>query len=412
MIKNRTTITALLMGIFLLGACNPSNEKNNSIPIIDIEKGLKQFKIRKLSTFARKLRYVRLETNPNCLVTQNIKKIYIEKGKIIIMDQAPFLKVFDAYTGKYLYNIGRKGQGPGELPYLYSSDVNPPNNVVLLNWNKISNQFNLEGKFIKQIIHPQLNNKESIYSNSITINKNQYAAGIRYAGENQKTMIAVFNHKKQLITTCKSYENVIQHKIYKGVFMPFGQAGVFYRSPNHIRYFRGISDTIYSYHTAQRTFLPAFCFNYGKHKTTRKTWGDGENKDVIKISHICENRRYLFLDFYTKNASPEPFDDEIYRNGSICTFKNTAILGVFDKKSGSLDFLLQPIKGIRGLKNDLDEGIPFTVRSVSSKGELIDYHQSYKFLEYAEKFKNTSKSFKKLVEKIGEDDNPIVVIAE
>ncbi len=402
-----------ICSVCILGACSSSQEKANSVPVINIEKGLKQFKVHKLSTFAKKLRYVRLETNKNCLVTRNIKKIYLEKGKIIVMDGEPFLKVFDAYTGKYLYNIGKKGQGVGELPRLYSSDINPQKNVVLLNWNKISNQFNLEGKFIKQVNLPALNAKEHIYSNGVAIDQNLYASGISHSGEAQQNLTVVFNDEKQLINTTKCYENLIQlTEMGIVVFSPFDQAGTFYRSPNHIRYFRGISDTIYSYSSKKQTFLPAFCFNYGKHKTTRKVGPNRENKDLIKIRSICENKRYMFLDFETVKASPEPFDDEVFRGGSICRFKNNSILGVFNKQSATLDFLLQPIKGIRGLKNDLDNGIPFMVRSVSSKGELIDYYQADKFLEYAKRLKRTPNSFNKIIKQISEDDNPVVIIAE
>ncbi len=399
--------------VCFLGACSSSQEKDSSVPVINIEKGLKQFRVHQLSTFAKKLRYVRLETNKNCLVTRNIKKVYFEKGKIIVMDGEPFLKVFDAYTGKYLYNIGKKGQGVGELPRLYSSDINPQKNMVLLNWSKISNQFNLEGKFIKQVNLPALNAKEHIYSNGVVIDKNLYASGISHAGETQKNLTVVFNNEKQIINTTKCYENLIQlTEMGIVVFSPFDQAGIFYRSPNHIRYFRGISDTIYSYSSKKQTFLPAFCFNYGKHKTTRKVGPNRENKDLIKIRSICENKRYMFLDFETVKASPEPFDDEIFRGSSICRFKNNFILGIFNKQSATLDFLLQPIKGIRGLKNDVDNGIPFMVRSVSSKGELIDYYQADKFLEYAKRLKRTSNSFNKMIKQVSEDDNPIVVIAE
>ncbi len=247
--------------------------------------------------------------------------------------------------------------------------------------------------------------------NGIAIDNNLYATGIFYWGENQKNLTVIFNDNKQIIDTTKCYENFTFGKT--PIYSKFGQSGVFYRAPNNIiRYYRGLSDTIYSYHSEKQTFLPAFCINHGKHRTTRITGPKSENKDLIKTLSICENKRYLFFDFYTKKASPEPFEDEISRGGRNFRFINTSILGIFDKELESLDFLLQPIPSIKGLQNDIDNGIPFTVQNVSSKGELIDYHSAYKFLEYADKLKNPKKSLKNIIKQVKEDDNPIVIIAE
>ncbi len=403
-----------ILVLFVVISCTKGNEEqeNSSVSTIDIEKELKDFKIRKLSDFAKNLRYVRLETKENCLISGAIKKIYYEKGKIIVMDGDPYLKVFDGYSGKYLYNIGSKGQGPGELPYLYSTDINAEKDVVLLNWGEYSNQFNLNGKFLKSNTSPTLlDKKQSIAANRIAIDTNLYAAGIHYVGEKQSILTIIFNGEKQIIDTTECYENFIQCHIK--VYSLFGQSGVFYRVPNNIiRYYRGLSDTIYAYNAKKQTFLPAFCVNYGKHRASRKTHPNERNKDKIEIRQLCENKRYLFFDFETIKASPEPFEDEIYRGGQYLKFTNNSILGVFDKRTKSFDFLLQPIPAIKGLQNDIDNGIPFNVKNVSSKGELITYYQSYKFLEYAEKLKNPKDSFKKILKQIKEDDNPIVVIAE
>lgn len=336
----------------------------------------------------------------------------MEEDKIFVMDQKPYLKVFDAFTGTYLYNIGKQGRGPGELPYLSNVDINPYTHTILLNW-RIVNKFNFQGKFQGSIKPPSIDSVESVSSNMVMMQDNLYAGGIRYYGGNQQNLIAVFDSNKLIINKKKCYENFIQMADPSlVVWSPFDQAGVFYRTQKEVRYFRGISDTIYSYSQQQRTYTPVFVFNYGKHKTTCRTVPGLENKDLVKIKSVSESKRYIFLDFDTKKASPEPFEDEFYRGESCYNYTNTSILGIFDKKKETLSFLLQPIPGIRGFKNDIDQGIPFRVRSVTSKGQMIDYYHACKFLEYAKKIKAPNGKLKATISEVSEGDNPIIVIAQ
>lgn len=159
-------------------------------------------------------------------------------------------------------------------------------------------------------------------------------------------------------------------------------------------------------------FLPYFVIDYGKHKSTLNFSKDAENPDLIMISSIRENDRYVFLGFTTEKASPEPYEDEIYRVGRWNKFTNQSITGIFDKKTKAFHFLLQPIRGIPGIKNDIDGGISFFVRNVSSNNRLIDYYHAHKFLELAERLPSKSDSFAKVVSEISEEDNPVVLIAE
>jgi hypothetical protein len=59
-------------------------------------------------------RIVKLETNPNCLIS-NIGDIRIDDNKMFISDlRQGFILIFDM-DGKFITKFGRKGKGPGEL---------------------------------------------------------------------------------------------------------------------------------------------------------------------------------------------------------------------------------------------------------------------------------------------------------
>lgn len=397
----------------MLLSCVPSNKNDTAIPTIDIENELKNFQISKLSTYASSIHYVRLETNENCLITEGIKNIYLEDNKIFVHDRDPYLKVFGAKNGKFLYNIGARGQGPGELPHLAHVDINPFTKKILLSWGGIKNQFDFEGTFIRNIETPYVDSLEKISNSVISLDENLYAGAIATYGESQKNLIIIFNDKKEIISNLECHEHVIQPSNKSlVVWSPFDQGGSFYRANREVRYFRGFTDTIYSYRKEVQNFVPFFIINYGKYKSNLNFNKDAENKNLIKVRSIHENNRYVFLDFETVNASPEPFNDEVYINGRYYKFINHFILGIFDKKNKSFHFLKQPIPHIRGLENDIDNGIPFFVRNSSTENQLIDYYQAYKFLEYAEKLPNPNASFAKIASEISEEDNPIVIIAE
>jgi len=394
-------------------SCVTSGESDTDYPIIDIEEGLGNFQISQLSEFASSVRYVRLETHEDFLVTNGIKNIYVEDNKIFIHDGEPYLKVFDAGTGKYLYNIGAKGQGPGELPYMYAVDINPHESRILLCWGKYMHCFDFDGNFLGKIELPYINDNEQINGYVVSIDEHLFAGRISYYGEDQENSVVIFDANQEITGSLKCYDNPTQHPDPKFVvWSPFDQGGLFYRTGKNIRYFRGFTDTVFTYNQEKIMFEPYFVFDYGKHKSRLNFNPDTENPDLIKVSSIKEDDRYIFLHFNTMNASPEPYEDEIYINGSVRKFINHSISGIFDKQDESFHFLLQPVPGIPGLKNDIDGGIPFFVRNVSSNGQLIDYYQSYKFLEHVESLPDPSDSFMQIVNQISEEDNPIVMIAE
>lgn len=408
-------ITYIAYIVFLLFlSCISSNESDSEYPIIDIEGGLRDFQISKLSDFASSIRYIRLETQENCLITDRINNIYLEDNKIFVHDSEPYLKVYDAETGKYLYNIGAKGQGPGELPYLYTVDINPYENKILLCCGNSVHRFDFGGNFLGKVEIPFIGDNEQINAPMVSIDERHFAGTVKHYGEDQKNLVVFFDSNQEITGSLKCYENPIQPTaISIKVWNPFDQGGLFYRVNEGIRYFRGFTDTIYAYNKEEAAFSPFFIIDYGKYKSTLKFNPGEENPNLIKITSIKENEKYIFLDFDTKNASPEPYEVEgVGLDEVLHKFINRSISGIFNKREQTFHFLLQPIPGIPGLANDLDKGIPFFVRNISSDGRLIDSYHAHKFLELAERLPSKSDSFAKVVSKISEEDNPVVLIAE
>lgn len=404
----------LLIISFLLYSCSKTDEDTNTIPVIDIEEGLSDFSQHILNEYATDIRYIRLENTPNSLINRNISKIHLENNKIFIHDSDPFLKVFDATNGKYLYNVGKKGQGPGELPFLYGVDINVKENCILLTWSKFCYKYDTNGNYIEQIFRPGLpwadSTNETIYQNISMLDDSIFSGGVVTYGDHQIAAAVVFDMDTSILNVLNSYRDYIQHPTIK-VFSPFGQSGIFYRVFDEVHFFRSLSDTVYKYNPKEKHLVPSFCFNYGKHQSNFNFNPDTENPDIIKVQNICENNECVFIEFHTEKYSPEPFEDEIDMEGQIFKFINNNIYGIYNKKTQKLHFLLQPIPGFMGLKNNIDNGLPFWPVNISSNNELISYCHAFQFKERIGKLPNPDKKLVEMANQMDDDDNPVIIIA-
>jgi hypothetical protein len=394
-----------------------NNKTEGAIPVIDIEKGLNNLIKKKLTDFKSNIRYVQLEFSENCLIGNTIENVYVEDGKIFIRDNsAPYLKVFDALTGKYLYNIGKRGQGPGELPHLQYIDMNVKEKCVILGWGGKALKFDFAGNYLYNIGIPVLPDSLStdlLWNNVVMLDRTLYSVGAYTVSSHQINALYIFDAQLNIINTLKSYDQYIQHHTIP-THSPQQQMGFLYRYMDYIYFSRGLCDTVYVYNSSKDEFEPHYSFNFGKHRQPRDYGGPGTtpNPDEIRLQRLSENDRFVFMDFYTKRASTEPFYDYFYRsNNELVEFSSHALYAIYDKQNRIFNFLQHPIKDIRGLVNDIDYGIPFWPKYVSSNGEMVDYHQSYRFIEYAEKLPNPDDSFKTILENIDGEDNPIIIIA-
>tara|TARA_R100000005_G_scaffold96635_2_gene85372 strand:- start:1198 stop:2301 length:1104 start_codon:yes stop_codon:yes gene_type:complete len=141
----RDVIVALVFISFLLG-CSDS-EKDSNFTLIDVP--VKTAKEIKLSTVAISVDSIALETLDNNLLNR-ISEIEHDEQSIFIADIDALFKF--SRNGKFIKQIGNKGQGPGE--YLNINDITldrKRNHIYVA--SGISQKiicFDLEGKFVKE----------------------------------------------------------------------------------------------------------------------------------------------------------------------------------------------------------------------------------------------------------------------
>ena len=68
-------INIIYILFLIIASCTSTPKSDSEFLIVNIEEGLNNFQISNLSDYGSSIRYVRLETQDDCLITNNIKKI-------------------------------------------------------------------------------------------------------------------------------------------------------------------------------------------------------------------------------------------------------------------------------------------------------------------------------------------------
>lgn len=200
------------------------------------------------------------------------------------------------------------------------------------------------------------------------------------------------------------------------------ELGSMYRFKDDVRIYKPINDTIFTI-SQDAKIKDAFILELGKYGPTlsyfeRKEIGGDLNEMIrqrnslsqkfIFINTIYESRNHLFFKFTFGNHAPEPFEYVGFFGNSI----SSEVCGVFDKFSGKLALMRQPIKGKLGFKNDIDNGPVIFPHYLSSNNELVTYISVEDFLDYYEKIDKPTPQMAEIAKNIKIDDNHIVIIAK
>ncbi len=160
-------ILFLLCG--LLSCHNSSRVDNKDIPplySLKIDKpDFSSLKPLLLSEFVDSIGYVQLETTPDCLLSHHDSgTIY---GDLLFISSLSSILQFDANTGKFLRQIGRIGQGPGEYVQTMSVVIDNDNNIVYVQSPRPSFllSYNFNGDYLGDLPFVDTDTEYPIFTN-------------------------------------------------------------------------------------------------------------------------------------------------------------------------------------------------------------------------------------------------------
>ena len=406
------------LGIFY-SCSNSGNNKND--PIIDVESALGTGKTHNASEFIKEIKYIPLETNSNSMVG-NITKVFIEGGKIYIWDDKSIINIF-SITGRHLNTLNRAGRGPEEYASISDFIIAENGNIFVLSQNKEIIEYDSSFKFIRKAEFES----GARYVDFILLGDGLFASNtVEFSaehGSSEQTWI-IYDYYDSLKTRL-SYSSEAATRSSGGTGI--NQAPIFfirlnpykhYKHNNDLNIYKRGNDTIFNIDIENDYSKSArYIFNYGKYVFLEEMEMGLEpvssDLKAISLTSLLESNDYLFLEFNFRGLSPEPFEmdpDYMIINGArIATQQgsNTNVYAIYHKKRREIILLNQSSPRTLGLKDDITGGAVFWPKCITTKQELITWHDAFELISLAEE----GKIDRSVIGNLKEDDNPVIVIA-
>jgi hypothetical protein len=340
--------------------------------------------------------YVFLETLPECLLIDGRSTVYATDKYIVAHNMR--LKhgayLFDRQTGKFLYEIGKPGQGPDEYTQLRSRPFYDKEELfyVIGNYRWLGIDIH-SNKVVERVFKPihdnEFHSEENFLlphiDNIYKMDSSHYIAYTINDTGDFPYLLAIFDKDGGVV---KTYPNHQKYKDYQHLW--YGFEGHFYDYKNQV-YFKEYwyNDTIFQVNVD--TIIPHIAFDLGKRKPDYYEMENAsKNLDCYWITFVQETDRYLFFNYKYNQLD---FQD-----------------GFYDKKTKKTRVSSSKSEIFRGYIPKEDYYPPFHILNINKSGEAVGmitasdmslFMSEHEDVKFPEKLRN-----------LKEDDNPIVAIAK
>ena len=282
----------ILCGFIALTSCDIFENKNNIESIIIDFTSFDEIDIRDSS----KVKIVELEATDASLLSE-IKDVEYLKDKILVYS-ADMVVAFDL-KGKFLYDIDRRGNGPGE--YVRTTSFYIRKDTIFL-YDDVSKQmlaYDENGNFLKSI------RTEEEIAFVYPLENQGFVAKNKYRGNNNHTpSICLLDNQLKKI---KDIENR---------YLSSGNSGFdnFYPFKDEILYWEFLNDTIFSI-IQQNRVEPKYFVDFQEYQIPRSITSTGDENKILEyitnsdnpkiatsIKYIQEDDQYLRFIFVQKEA--------------------------------------------------------------------------------------------------------------
>ena len=243
-----------------------------------------------------------LETNDNVLIGW-IEEIVYYQGRYYVFDrQQNSVFVFDD-KGRFIFQINKRGQGPGEYPLIRSIYLNPfTGNIDILGLSVIYS-YDLSGKHVKT--SPRIADLPNYPFNLIALDENTYVFYVGMEG--------------QFISYRINYYDVEENKIFHQEYEddPFLNNFLFLSLTSHTRFyeyhgkwfFYRFVDNI-TYEVGKDSLKEAYTWDFGKHNYDSKKLGLPNEPMSIntlpyRINLQGQNNRYVIAQIALRDNIPK-----------------------------------------------------------------------------------------------------------
>ena len=432
--KYLLNIQICLLIFFLLGCRQSGVDNANGPEVIDFLQQIGNYQKAHLSEFVTELEYIPLETGDNCLIGSGVLKenIIVTKSHIFIAAQT-YCYAFSR-NGKFITEIGRVGQGPGEYTAIAGISIDKKKQSLYMELLPSAIlEYSWDGVFRRSIELPT-NRLDGVFfvRDSLFLGHKP-----NYSG-NEEYHYFLFDTSGQIIKTFDNHVKIersaISWTVMERSIKPFRLSDCIYVKERS-------NDTLYCLNE-QDELIPQFVFNLGKYAYTKERRANSDVieglKGVIELPFfpfpIFGASNYIFFSAFPNNVDiPLPKGRIRERKelppGAVLVNPHYGPdnpvafpLGIYDMVNKTTRLLdTDPVSREMGLINDLDGGLSFWPFYCNSDNELVDIWQAYTmkedlieeyFAKQTMKDQQAHQKLRELVKNLKEDDNPVIVVAK
>lgn len=393
----------------MLAACRPAAEKaGGTLTVIDVAGAAAQQTELKISDLGTRISYVPLETNDSCLIG-NKPHILVLKDHILVQSGNDVYS-FDKETGRFLNAIGHAGEDPkGYSIHAGRPYYNERNGLMyFVRRPNVLQKYDLGGTYHGQAAIPTPPAMPNNYGFMDSLTVGYY--NLILQEQSSKRMLALFTEAGQVTDTIvnplppmptQGIEEIDAFSIvalgnakavqerYKDGTSTFGitTPSVLWNYDGELRFKDTFNDTVYNVSAAGK-LTPAYVFGTGERRLEPKErWSDVEVKGTMLPVFVLETPRNIFF--------------------QCAEDLRKAVNGIYDKQAGTTRMCDEE----KGLTDDVNHFLPFRPSACSAQGEyaqLVEAADVVDFLDENPEAKDNSALAPLL--KIGEEDNPVVVL--
>lgn len=149
--KIKLLFFVIVLSYFLYSCGNGKKEKTDESEIVSTNCITLKIKgdinsLLQIDSIFTDIKTIPLETKDECMIEEIVKAIFYG-DKLFLQDNMKRLLVFNT-NGKFLYEIGKIGRGPGEFLELRDFDIDKEGNIYILSFLKIL-KYKSDGTFLK-----------------------------------------------------------------------------------------------------------------------------------------------------------------------------------------------------------------------------------------------------------------------
>lgn len=411
---------SLLFLLFLAPVCCNSQNKGNSLPVVDIEANVKNMQKMSLSKFTNDCRYILLEKVEGLELQSISKSDFI--GDFILVSDSRICLLYDK-NGKFISKIGERGRGPGE----FSSTTNiilGKNSKILIQSLTDLNIYDFDGSFLNKYSNTFMINSEYI-SQWMQLNDSLFLGKVNRMSGQEKHKALIFNVRGGVKYYFNNYIFLNRKKPLAG---PEEARANIYSFQGGIYFKEWCNDTLFLM-TEKFQLKPVCNFYFGKYS---QEYLHGEEdlpeyvsklNNYIWMENIFQSPGFLFLDCnFNKYFPAKRLTSRNVMENVTLDFNTTHALGVYDIKTNNLVFCKptdtdNPLF-TSGFYNDVDAGPRFypsnqvddstMVMWIEAK-QLKDHVASDDFQKNIPKYPEKKKQFEELANRLTYLDNPVLM---